>query len=186
MTQQLLSLDLPPVPPGIIHRAERHPALTSVVEFAVCQLRETPIPSALSVVDDPASAQTYCKAHLQTSPMWRPNVENFSLIFLNTRRRAIGHAVISHGTLDTLLVHSRDVFHMAITLCASAIVMIHNHPSGDPTPSESDIRVTRDLIRAGQILKIDVLDHIVLGRPGGSSSECRGYTSLRELGHFFY
>jgi DNA repair protein RadC len=60
---------------------------------------------------------------------------------------------------------------------ASAIVVCHNHPSGDPSPSEADIKITRDLIRAGQLLKIEVLDHIVVGHPG--------HTSLRTLGHFY-
>ena len=60
--------------------------------------------------------------------------------------------------------------------------MMHNHPSGDPTPSEADIKVTRDLIRGGQLLKIEVLDHVVMGQAGEGQ---KGYTSLRELGYFF-
>jgi DNA repair protein RadC len=59
---------------------------------------------------------------------------------------------------------------------------VHNHPSGDPTPSEADIRVTRDLIRAGQLLKIDVLDHVILGRRAAANG--KDYVSLRELGYF--
>jgi DNA repair protein RadC len=59
---------------------------------------------------------------------------------------------------------------------------MHNHPSGDPSPSEADIKVTRDLIRGGQLLKIDVLDHVVMGQPDGNGSN--GYVSLRELGYF--
>jgi DNA repair protein RadC len=66
---------------------------------------------------------------------------------------------------------------VAIACSAAAVVLAHNHPSGDPTPSESDIKVTRDLIRAGQLLKIDVLDHVVIGNPTRSS--------LRELGYFY-
>ncbi len=89
---------------------------------------------------------------------------------------------ISQGTLDTILVHPREVFRTAIAAGASAIVLAHNHPSGDPAPSEADIRVTRDLIRAGQILKIEVLDHVILGRR--SLERARDYVSLRELGCF--
>ena len=63
------------------------------------------------------------------------------------------------------------------------MVLMHNHPSGDPTPSEADIKVTRDLIGGGQLLKIDVLDHIVMGQPGGPDQ--KGYQSLRELGYFY-
>jgi DNA repair protein RadC len=79
--------------------------------------------------------------------------------------------------MDTILVHPREVFRTAVIGAASAIVLVHNHPSGEPTPSEADIKVTRDLIRAGQLLKIDVLDHVIMGNPNRSS--------LRELGYFY-
>src|SRR5689334_23796277 len=73
-------------------------------------------------------------------------VETFVVILLNTRRRLIRVEPISQGTLDTLLVHPREVFKLAIAGQAAAIVIVHNHPSGDPTPSDADIKVTRDLI----------------------------------------
>ena len=63
------------------------------------------------------------------------------------------------------------------------MVLVHNHPSGDPTPSEQDIKVTRDLIRAGQLLKIEVLDHVILGRR--TAERTKDYASLRELGYFY-
>ena len=110
-------------------------------------------------------------------------VESLQVVFLNTRRRMIGMQTISQGTLDTILVHPREVFAAAIAKRASAIVLVHNHPSGDPTPSEADIKVTRDLIRAGQLLKIDVLDHVILGR--ATPERPRDYASLRELGYFY-
>jgi len=109
-------------------------------------------------------------------------VEQFQIVLLNTRRRLIGVQNISQGTLDCLLIHSREVFAPAISRRASAIVLVHNHPSGDPTPSEADIRVTRDLIRAGQLLKIEVLDHVILGRR--TDERPRDYVSLRECGYF--
>jgi len=109
-------------------------------------------------------------------------VENLQVIFLNTRRRLIGVQNVAQGILDTLLVHPREVFAAAVAKRASAIVVVHNHPSGDPTPSEADIRVTRDLIRAGQILKIEVLDHIILGRR--TEERPRDFVSLRECGYF--
>lgn len=110
-------------------------------------------------------------------------VENFQVILLNTRRRLIRVENISQGTLDTILVHPREVFKPAIAASAAAVVLTHNHPSGDPTPSEADIKVTRDLIRAGQLLKIDVLDHVILGR--ASQERPRDFVSLRELGYFY-
>jgi DNA repair protein RadC len=110
-------------------------------------------------------------------------VEQFQVLLVNTRRRLIRLERISQGTLDTLLVHPREVFKAAIAANASAIILVHNHPSGDPTPSEADIKVTRDLIRAGQVLKIDVLDHIILGRR--TEERTRDFVSLRELGYFY-
>ena len=110
-------------------------------------------------------------------------VENFQVVFLNTRRRLIGVQNLSQGTLDMIIIHAREVFAAAISKRASAIILVHNHPSGDPTPSEADIKITRDLISAGQLLKIEVLDHVILGK---CTSECPiDYRSLRELGYFY-
>ena len=109
-------------------------------------------------------------------------VENFQVVFLNTRRRFIGMQTISQGTLDTILVHAREVFSASIAKRASAIIFVHNHPSGDPIPIEADIKVTRVLIRAGQLLKIEVLDHIILGRR--TEERPRDFVSLRECGYF--
>ena len=106
-----------------------------------------------------------------------PERECFAVLLLNTRRKVKGHQLVTIGTLDTILMHPREVFRVAIIAAASAIVLMHNHPSGDPTPSEADIKVTRDLIRAGQLLKIEILDHVIVGNP----ARC----SLRELGYFF-
>ncbi|HMP81683.1 MAG TPA: DNA repair protein RadC [Verrucomicrobiota bacterium] len=111
------------------------------------------------------------------------DVETLQVLLLNTRRKLIRMETISDGTLDTLLVHPREVFKHAITANASAIVLVHNHPSGDPTPSEADIKVTRDLIRAGNLLKIDLVDHVIIGR--ATPERPKDYASLRELGYFY-
>jgi DNA repair protein RadC len=110
-------------------------------------------------------------------------VETFHLLLVNTRRRMIAKERLAQGTLDTLLIHPREVFRRAITANAAAIILAHNHPSGDPSPSEADIRVTRDLIRAGQLLKIEVLDHVILGHR--TTERPRDFSSLRELGYFY-
>lgn len=110
-------------------------------------------------------------------------VEHFQMVLLNTRRRLIRVERLSQGTQDTLLVHPRDVFRSAILANAASVVLVHNHPSGDPSPSDADIKVTRDLIRAGQLLKIEVLDHIILGQ--ATSERPKDFVSLRELGHFY-
>ncbi len=110
-------------------------------------------------------------------------VETFQALLLNTRKRLIRVEQLSQGTLDTILVHPRDVFRAAIAANAAAVIIVHNHPSGDPTPSDADIKATRDLIRAGQLLKIEVVDHVILGR--ATAERPKDYASLRELGYFF-
>ena len=107
-------------------------------------------------------------------------VEHFHVLCLTTRRRLIADHRIAQGILDTVLVHPREVFFHAINSNASAVLLAHNHPGGDPSPSESDIRVTRDLMRAGQLLRIEVLDHIVIGR--SSTERPQDYISMREQG----
>jgi len=111
------------------------------------------------------------------------DVENLQILLLNTRKKLIRIEKVSQGTLDSILVHPREVFKSAITANAACVVLAHNHPSGDPTPSEQDIKVTRDLIRAGQLLKIDVIDHVIMGKP--TEGRARDYVSLRELGYFY-
>lgn len=108
--------------------------------------------------------------------------EHFHVLLLNTRRRLIRIERLGSGTLDAVHVHPRDVFRAAILANAAAVILAHNHPSGDPSPSDPDIRVTRDLIRAGQLLRIEVLDHVILGRPTNARPE--DFVSLRELGYF--
>ena len=111
------------------------------------------------------------------------DTERFVVVLLNTRRRLIRVEEITRGLLDQVLVHAREVFRPAIVANAHAVVLAHNHPGGDPTPSEADIRVTRDLIRAGQLLKIEVIDHLVIGR--ASQQRPKDFCSLRELGYFY-
>jgi len=90
--------------------------------------------------------------------------EHFKLVILNTRNRIIAITNVSMGTLSASLVHPREVFKDAIRHSASSVVLVHNHPSGDPEPSEEDLRITRRLIDAGRIIGIEVLDHIIIGK----------------------
>ncbi len=129
------------------------------------------------ILEEPQAVVDYLRPKLATSLIYRPDIENFIIVHLNTRKKPTGFEVVSHGTLDTLLVHPREVFKSAVMANSSGIILAHNHPSGDPTPSEADIKVTRDLMRAGQLMKIEVVDHIVLGHGK--------HTSLRELGYFY-
>ncbi|MGO8701158.1 MAG: RadC family protein [Limisphaerales bacterium] len=129
------------------------------------------------LLDNPASIADYLREEVRGY-----EVEHFQAVLLNTRRKLIRVEMISQGLVDTILVHPREVFKRAIAANASALVLVHNHPSGDPSPSEADVRVTRDLIRAGQLLKIEVLDHVILGRRAAANG--KDYVSLRELGYF--
>ncbi len=112
----------------------------------------------------------------------RPRQEEvFWVLFLDTRHRLIRPPFeMSKGIIDASLVHSREVFREAIACSSSGVILAHNHPSGDPTPSQDDIRVTRQLVDAGRIVDIRVLDHVVIGAV--SASRAKGYSSLRELG----
>jgi DNA repair protein RadC len=111
------------------------------------------------------------------------NVEQFRVLLLNARRRLIRVECVGQGILDSVLVHAREVFRPAILANAASIILAHNHPSGDPTPSEADIKITRDLVRAGQLLKIEVLDHVIIGAK--TAGRQKDYLSLREMGYFY-
>jgi DNA repair protein RadC len=145
-------------------------------EVKVVTLRECPVPESLALCERPEQAAEYWRLHIATGTYFNPDIESLYVLMLNTRRRVKGHTLVSMGTLDTLLVHPREVFRAAIASNASALIVMHSHPSGDPTPSEADIRITRDLIRAGQLLRIEVLDHVVVG--------VNRHVSLREQGFF--
>lgn len=101
--------------------------------------------------------------------------EHFRAILLDTKNRIIGLRTVSIGSLNSSVVHAREVFKAAVAESAQAIVLVHNHPSGSPEPSPEDLAVTARLAEAGRILGIEVVDHVVLGS--------QGFVSLRELGH---
>ena len=100
--------------------------------------------------------------------------EHFKLILLNPRNKIIGISTISIGTLNASLVHPREVFKDAIMHSAASVVLAHNHPSGDPEPSEDDITITKRLIEAGKILGIEVMDHIIIAKNGFFSFKEKG------------
>jgi len=101
--------------------------------------------------------------------------EHFICLFLNTKNHIIGKETLSMGTLNASLVHPREVFRAAIRSSSASIICMHNHPSGDPSPSPEDIQITQRLAEAGSLLGIEVLDHIVIG--DGI------FVSLKEQGH---
>jgi DNA repair protein RadC len=100
--------------------------------------------------------------------------EEFHIVLLDARHRLLRSVLASQGTLTASLVHPREVFRPALREAAAALVLVHNHPSGDPTPSPEDREITRRLARAGALLGVPVLDHVIVAD--------RGYASLREQG----
>ena len=156
----------------------RDKAVTLMAAFALAKRMAKEINGEAALLDTPERVADYLREELRHSQK-----EQFIVLLLNTRRRLLKWENLSQGTLDTILVHARDVFRSAITANAAAIVLVHNHPSGDPTPSEADIKVTRDLIRAGQLLKIELLDHVILGR--ATQERAKDWSSLKELGYFY-
>lgn len=144
-------------------------------EFKVVRVRELPDAGSI-IADHPDAAVQYWRDNIATADWYDPCKEAFVVIALNTRRRIIGHNLVSLGTLDSSLWHPREVFRPLIVMAASACIIMHNHPSGDPAPSESDIKATRDLKKAGELLKIELLDHVIVGD---------GFKSLRELNYLY-
>src|SRR2546425_109595 len=155
----------------------RDKAVTLKAAFTLARKMAAEMRSEAPLLDTPERIADLLREDSRTQ-----DVEQFRVVMLNTRRRLIRAEPVSQGTLDTILVHPREVFKLAIAANASAIVLVHNHPSGDPTPSEADIKMTRDLIRAGQLLKIEVLDHVILGKR--TEERPVDFASLRSLGYF--
>jgi DNA repair protein RadC len=89
--------------------------------------------------------------------------EHFVCLFLNTKNHVIGQETLSIGSLNASIVHPREVFLAAIKRSSASIICVHNHPSGDPTPSPEDIEITRRLVEAGSVIGIEVLDHVIIG-----------------------
>ncbi len=106
--------------------------------------------------------------------------EHFIVLLLDTHRHLIKRTTISKGTLNRTIVHPRDIFRDAILCNASSIILAHNHPSGDPTPSKPDRELTRNVIDAGAALHIPVLDHVIIGTITSDGSP--SYYSFREHG----
>ena len=118
---------------------------------------------------NPRDAATVLMSLLQSEPS-----EVFAILCLSTRLDVIAYHVVTRGTLDSTLVQPREVFQPAILANAASVVLAHNHPSGDPTPSPEDGELTMRLKTAGTLLGIDILDHVIVGD--------RRYVSFKEIG----
>ena len=156
----------------------RDKAIALKAAFTLARRMAAEIQAAAPLLDRPTAVADLLREEC------RPyTVEHFYALLLDTRRRLLRKVALTRGTLDAAIVHPRDVFRHAVAANASAVVLVHNHPSGDPTPSKADITVTRDLILAGRLLKIEVLDHVILGRR--TNERVRDYFSLKKHGYFY-
>ena len=153
-------------------RAELKSISSAIEKTAYCQLmagielgRRVSAASAISItrIRSAADAIGFCRSHFARLAV-DGRQEEFHTVTLDTKNQVITTHRITVGTLNASLVHPREVFRPAIRDAAAAVILVHNHPSGDPTPSREDHAVTRRLESAGELLGIDVLDHIVLGR----------------------
>lgn len=127
------------------------------------------------IVDSPE------KAAMQLRGWFRQlDREAFRVLSLDTKNGLIRSDEISRGTLNASLVEPREVFKAAVLASAASVILGHNHPSGDPTPSSEDIAITKRLVKAGELMNITVMDHVIIGR--SNASRLQDYVSLKELG----
>lgn len=141
----------------------------SIVYLAVGEMADEILDSPKAVVDYMANAFP------------DPTVEWFYAIALNRKNRPLHRIVITKGTANASLVHPRELFKPVILSGATACIAVHNHPSGDPAPSAPDIKVTRHIRQAAEVLQIDFLDHIIIGSPSADPLG-KGYYSFQEAG----
>lgn len=127
-----------------------------------------------SAWDRPSIRSPENAAALVMEEMRHLDREHFWALLLNTKNQVLARETISIGTLNSSAIHPRELFKAAIRRSAAAVILVHNHPSGDPTPSQQDIEVTRRLVDAGNIIGISVLDHLVIGDNKFTSFKAKG------------
>jgi len=148
-------------------------------ELKVVRLRECPVD--IPQIETPPQIVDFWRKYVVSCSWFREDKECLCVFLLNTRHRLLGFECVSQGTLDTLLLRGCEALRLATIVNAAAIIIAHNHPSGDPGPTEPDIKCTRGLLRASQFLGIELLDHIIIG----DARREKSYGSLREMGYFY-
>lgn len=148
--------------------------------YTICRTRleKTKFRDERIVFDEPRAITKTWQKYVMNETWFTELQEMFVVFHVNTKNKIIGHHLVSLGTLDATLAHPRDVFRVAIMNSAASIIAVHNHPSGEVEPSEADIKISRKLMEAGKILKIDFLDSIIV------DNDAENYYSLRERGYF--
>lgn len=139
-----------------------------IAVYGVVLVRDSSVVVQSKAADSPAAAAEILRAHIG-----QVDREHFVVLLVDSRRQVIGINTVSIGTASASLVHPREVYKPAVLLGAAAIVLGHNHPSGNTDPSIEDKEATRRLVRAGELMGIPVLDHVIIGD---------GFFSFRERG----
>ena len=155
-------------------RRRRPTEMNAAHEWKIVSVRET-APDDFPFCETPDNAVEYWRTHIATAPHFNPDCECFAVLLLNVKRRIRGHHLVSIGCLNEAMCHPREAFRAAVIAAAYGVVFMHNHPSGDPSPSDADLRSTKRLLETGRILGIEVVDHVIVGHGRRSS--------LRESGH---
>ena len=162
--------------PQITKRARRARTLMSG-EWKLTTVRETPSPHAF--YHKPEDMVDYWHASIATAPNFSPEVEWMAVVLLNTKLQVRGHVIVGQGSMNECTAHPREIFRAAIVGGAYAIVLMHNHPSGDSCPSEPDRRLTRRLAEVAALVQISLPDHVIVGTAG---PDRRAYFSFAEAG----
>jgi DNA repair protein RadC len=139
-----------------------------IVEAAALRLSKT------KVLNRPALSSWAALVDYCSAAMARSSHEEFRILFLDKKNALIADEVQGQGTVDHTPVYPREIVKRALELAASAIILVHNHPSGDPTPSRADVEMTREIVAAAKALRITVHDHLVVGRGGTASFKSLG------------
>ena len=152
-------------------------ATSGLPEIKVVTLRECLVvaPKASS----PKGIARLWRKFVESAYWFSPDKESFVVFLLDVNCRCIGFNMVSTGSLKECSAPPNEVFRAPILCAAAGVVFVHNHPSGDPKPSEADIKATRRLVRVGVDMGIDVADHVIMG------SKAQGYTSLKQLGYLY-
>jgi hypothetical protein len=143
-------------------------------EYKVVALRECRMPHEMTHCETPEVPSEYWRLHIASDPHFDPEVEYLVVLLLNVRRRIKGHCIVGQGCFNAVLFHPVSVFRPAVVASAPAIILMHNHPSGMSEPSNEDVEMTEQLAAAGKHLKIELLDHVIMGN--------REFTSLHAAG----
>lgn len=151
------------------------------LRFTICRVGEATPPDydTTAPVDSPQAVLDFWRSVITKRPDHESDKESLVAILLNAKMRPVGYHVVAVGSLNECIAHPREILRPAIIIAAYAFVLAHNHPSGDPAPSQADQRLTRRLYEAAELLQIRLLDHVIIGDGSGG---CETSYSFREAG----